>query len=147
MGGAKGVGIIEVFEVDKPEVPLANISTRGQVLTGNDVMIGGFVIQGDSPQTVVVRARGPSLVPFGITNALMDPVLQLFNGATPIATNDDWQFQTVPGDVAAIQASGFAPADAREAVIRITLPPGAYTAIVSGKNGSTGVGIIEAFAQ
>ncbi|MBK7660375.1 MAG: choice-of-anchor D domain-containing protein [Betaproteobacteria bacterium] len=147
VGGTSGVGIIEVFEVDRPEVPLANISTRGQVLTGNDVMIGGFVIQGDTPQTVVVRARGPSLVPFGITNALMDPVLQLFNGATPIATNDDWQFQTVPADVAAIQASGFAPADAREAVIRITLPPGAYTAIVSGKNGGTGVGIIEAFAQ
>ncbi|MBK7660165.1 MAG: hypothetical protein IPJ28_13935 [Betaproteobacteria bacterium] len=147
VGGVTGVGIIEVFEVDRPEVPLANISTRGQVLTGNDVMIGGFVIQGDTPQTVVVRARGPSLVPFGITNALMDPVLQLFNGATPIATNDDWQFQTVPGDVAAIQASGFAPADTREAVIRITLPPGAYTAIVSGKNGGTGVGIIEAFAQ
>ncbi|MBK7660148.1 MAG: hypothetical protein IPJ28_13850 [Betaproteobacteria bacterium] len=147
VGGATGVGIIEVFEVDRPEVPLANISTRGQVLTGNDVMIGGFVIQGDTPQTVVIRARGPSLVPFGITNALMDPVLQLFNGATPIATNDDWQAQAVPADVATIQASGFAPADTREAVIRITLPPGAYTAIVTGKNGGTGVGIIEAFAQ
>jgi hypothetical protein len=110
-------------------------------------MIGGFIIQGDSPQTVVVRARGPSLVPFGITNALLDPVLQLFNGSTLVATNDDWQAQTVPGDAAAIQASGFAPSDNREAVIRITLPPGAYTAIVSGKGGTTGVGIIEAFAQ
>ena len=147
VGGVTGVGIIEVFEVDKPEIPLLNISTRGQVLTGNDVMIGGFIIQGDSPQTVTVRARGPSLVPFGITNALMDPVLELFNGATPVASNDDWQTQTVPADVAAIQASGFAPADTREAVIRITLPPGAYTAIVRGKNGGTGVGIIEAFAE
>ncbi|MBK7660154.1 MAG: hypothetical protein IPJ28_13880 [Betaproteobacteria bacterium] len=147
VGGVTGVGIIEVFEVDKPEIPLLNISTRGQVLTGNDVMIGGFIIQGDSPQTVTVRARGPSLVPFGITNALMDPVLELFNGATPVASNDDWQAQTVPADVAAIQASGFAPADTREAVIRITLPPGAYTAIVRGKNGGTGVGIIEAFAE
>ncbi|MBK7660150.1 MAG: fibronectin type III domain-containing protein [Betaproteobacteria bacterium] len=147
VGGLTGVGIIEVFEVDKPEIPLLNISTRGQVLTGNDVMIGGFIIQGDSPQTVTVRARGPSLVPFGITNALMDPVLELFNGATPVASNDDWQTQTVPADVAAIQASGFAPADTREAVIRITLPPGAYTAIVRGKNGGTGVGIIEAFAE
>jgi len=147
VGGLTGVGIIEVFEVDKPEIPLLNISTRGQVLTGNDVMIGGFIIQGDSPQTVTVRARGPSLVPFGITNALMDPVLELFNGPTPVASNDDWQAQTIPGDVAAIQASGFAPADTREAVIRITLPPGAYTAIVRGKNGGTGVGIIEAFAE
>ena len=144
VGGTTGVGIIEVFEVDKPEVPLANISTRGQVLTGNDVMIGGFVIQGDSPQTVTVRARGPSLIPFGITNALADPVLELLAGQVILATNDDWQSSA---DAAAIQASGFAPSDAKEAVIRITLPPGAYTAIVRGKNGGTGVGIIEAFAQ
>ena len=144
VGGTTGVGIIEVFEVDGPEVPLANISTRGQVLTGGDVMIGGFIIQGDAPQTVVVRARGPSLAPFGITNALQDPVLQLFAGQTVIATNDDWQSSP---DAAVIQSSGFAPSDAKEAVIRITLPPGAYTAIVSGKNGTTGVGIIEVFAQ
>ena len=144
VGGTTGVGIIEVFEVDKPEIPLLNISTRGQVLTGNDVMIGGFVIQGDSPQTVTVRARGPSLIPFGITNALADPVLELFAGQVILATNDDWQ---ASADAAAISASGFAPSDPKEAVIRITLPPGAYTAIVRGKNGGTGVGIIEAFAQ
>ena len=143
-GNVTGVGIIEVFEVDRPETPLANISTRGQVLTGGDVMIGGFIIQGDAPQTVVVRARGPSLAPFGITNALQDPVLQLFAGQTVIATNDDWQASP---DAAVIQSSGFAPSDAKEAVIRITLPPGAYTAIVSGKNGGTGVGIVEVFAQ
>jgi len=142
-----GVGIVEVFEVNHPEIPLINISTRGQVLTNNDVMIGGFIIQGDAPQTVFVRARGPSLVPFGIPNALMDPVLQLFAGQTPIATNDDWQVQAIPADVAAIQASPFAPTDSREAVIRVTLQPGAYTAIVTGRNGTTGVGIVEVFAQ
>ncbi len=147
VGNATGVGIIEVFEVDKPEAPLANISTRGQVLTGGDVMIGGFIIQGSAPKTVVVRARGPSLVPFGIANALQDPVLQLFAGQAVIASNDDWQAQAVPGDVTAIQASGFAPADTREAVIRVTLQPGAYTAIVTGKNGGVGVGIVEVFAQ
>ena len=143
-GNATGVGIIEVFEVDRAEIPLLNISTRGQVLTGGDVMIGGFIIQGEQPQTVVIRARGPSLAPFGITNALQDPVLQLFAGQTVIASNDDWQ---ASADAAVIQSSGFAPADAREAVIRVTLPPGAYTAIVSGKNGGTGVGIVEVFAQ
>ncbi len=144
VGGLTGVGIIEVFEVDRPEAPLANISTRGQVLTGGDVMIGGFIIQGDAPQTVIIRARGPSLVPFGIANALMDPVLQLLNGQTLVETNDDWQ----AGPAAAtIQAAGFAPGDPRESVIRITLPPGAYTAIVTGKNGTTGVGIVEVFAQ
>ena len=144
VNSATGVGIIEVFEVNKPEAPLANISTRGQVLTGGDVMIGGFIIQGNAPQTVVVRARGPSLAPFGITNALGDPVLQLFSGQTVIASNDDWQ---QAGNAAAIQSAGFAPADAKEAAILITLNPGAYTAIVTGKNGGTGVGIIEVFAQ
>jgi len=144
VGRATGVGIVEVFEVDLPDVPLANISTRGSVLTGDDVMIGGFVIQGDQPQTVIVRARGPSLAGFGVADALTDPVLQLFSGAAVIASNDDWQ---ASADAAAVQAAGFAPSDTREAVIRITLNPGAYTAIVSGKGGATGVGIIEVFAQ
>ena len=144
VGNTTGVGIIEVFEVDRPDVPLANISTRGQVLTGNDVMIGGFVIQGDTPQTVVVRARGPSLAAFGIANPLANPVLQLFSGPTPIATNDNWQ---QAGNAAEIQGRGFAPANALESAILITLNPGAYTAIVTGSGGGTGVGIIEVFAQ
>ena len=139
-----GVGIVEVFEVDRPDVPLANISTRGQVLTGNDVMIGGFIIQGDGPQTVVVRARGPSLVPFGIANALANPTLALYSGQTVVATNDDWG---TASNAALIQSTGFAPASPFESAIRITLNPGAYTAIVSGVGGVTGVGIIEVFAQ
>jgi hypothetical protein len=143
-GGGTGVGIIEVFEVDHPEIPLVNISTRGQVLTGNDVMIGGFVIQGSGPQTVVVRARGPSLIPFGITNALANPTLQLFSGSTLFASNDDWGSAF---NAAAITASGFAPGDTREAAILITLNPGAYTAIVTGAGNTTGVGIVEVFAQ
>jgi hypothetical protein len=149
VGGGTGVGIVEVFEVDHPEIPLLNISTRGLVQTGDDVMIGGFIINGTSPQTVVVRARGPSLAPFGIPNALADPVLTLVRQADQvvIATNDDWQSQAIPADGGAIQSSGFAPTDAKEAAIRITLPPGAYTAIVTGKNGTTGVGIVEVFAQ
>ena len=146
VGGGTGVGIVEVFEVDTPEIPLANISTRGQVLTGNDVMIGGFVIQGSAPQTVVIRARGPSLVPFGITNALADPQIQLVRSSdqATIATNDDWG--SAP-NASAIAASGFAPSDPREAAILITLPPGAYTAIVRGVGGGTGVGIVEVFAN
>jgi hypothetical protein len=140
-----GVAIVEVFEVDHPEIPLANISTRGRVLTGNDVMIGGFVIQGNAPQTVVVRARGPSLVPFGITNALANPVLQLYSGPTLIATNDDWGSNAQAA--AAITASGFAPDHPLESAILITLSPGAYTAIVTGAAGTTGVGIVEVFAD
>ncbi len=143
-GGTTGVGLIEVFEVDLPGVPLANISTRGRVLTGNDVMIGGFIIQGNTPQTVVVRARGPSLTAQGVPGALANPMLQLFSGATQIAVNDNWQSAA---NAAAIQASGFAPSDANEAAILITLAPGAYTAIVTGVGGATGVGIVEVFAQ
>jgi hypothetical protein len=144
VGGTTGVGIIEVFEVDLPEVPLINIATRGQVLTAADVMIGGFIIQGDAPQTVIVRARGPSLTAAGVPGALQDPVLQLFSGQTQIGVNDNWQTDTNAGQ---IQSRGFAPSDPRESAILVTLPPGAYTAIVTGKNGTTGVGIIEVFAQ
>ena len=146
MGGTTGVGIVEVFEVDLPEVPLANISTRGQVLTGNDVMIGGFIIQGDAPQTVVVRARGPSLASLRHRRTRSpNPVLQLFSGQTQIAI--ERRLAERPPNAAAIQASGFAPSDPRESAILITLTPGAYTAIVTGAGGTTGVGIIEVFAQ
>ncbi|MBK7660284.1 MAG: hypothetical protein IPJ28_14640, partial [Betaproteobacteria bacterium] len=143
-GDTTGVGIVEVFEVDLPEVPLINIATRGQVLTAADVMIGGFIIQGDGPQTVIVRARGPSLAAAGVPGALQDPVLQLFAGVTSIGLNDDWQSDT---NAAQVLSRGFAPSDARESAMLVTLPPGAYTAIVTGKNLSTGVGIIEVFAQ
>jgi uncharacterized repeat protein (TIGR01451 family) len=146
VGGGTGVGIVEVFEVDHPETPLANISTRGRVLTGNDVMIGGFVIQGSAPQTVVIRARGPSLVPFGIANALANPTLQVVRSSDQavMATNDDWQVGT---NVAALSSSGFAPSNTLESAVLITLDPGAYTVIVSGIGGGTGVGIVEVFAQ
>jgi hypothetical protein len=142
VGGSTGVAIIEVFEVDAILVPLANISTRGRVQTGDNVMIGGFVIQGDGPQTVVIRARGPSLAQFGIQGLLANPQLQLFSGATQIAANDNWQNAA---NAAAIQASGFAPTDPLEAAILITLQPGAYTAIVSGVAGGTGIAIVEVF--
>ncbi|HUR57516.1 MAG TPA: peptidoglycan DD-metalloendopeptidase family protein, partial [Opitutaceae bacterium] len=138
-----GVGIIEVFEVDRTDTPLINISTRGQVLTGSDVMIGGFIIQGSGPQTVVVRARGPSLAGFGLPNLLANPRLQLFSGQTEIANNDNWQ---AAANAASILSSGFAPAHVNEAAILVTLQPGAYTAIVTGVGGTTGVGIVEVFA-
>ncbi|MBE0528933.1 MAG: hypothetical protein IH629_07010, partial [Thermoleophilia bacterium] len=144
LGGGTGVGIVEVFERDRPEIPLVNISTRGQVQTGDNVMIGGFIIQGDAPQTVLITARGPSLTPFGITNALANPSLQLFSGQTLIGANDD--FGTAP-NLAQIQATGVAPTDAFESAILVTLDPGAYTAIVTGVGGVTGVGIVEVFAQ
>jgi hypothetical protein len=109
-------------------------------------MIGGFVIQGESAKTVVVRARGPSLGAFGITNPLADPRLQLVRSAdqATIAINDNWG---TAANAAVLGASGFAPSNALEAAMLLTLQPGAYTAIVSGTGGGTGVAIVEVFAQ
>jgi hypothetical protein len=146
--GGTGVGIVEVFEQDKPEIPLVNISTRGQVRAGTGVMIGGFIIQGSAPRTVLVTARGPSLATYGIANPLADPKLEIYSGSTLVASNDDWQTQAGgAGAVSAIQATGVAPGDAKESALLVTLNPGAYTAIVSGVGGVTGVAIVEVFAR
>ncbi|HET9577763.1 MAG TPA: Ig-like domain-containing protein, partial [Usitatibacter sp.] len=144
-GGMTGVGIVEVYEVDHPEVPVTGISTRGQVLASNDVMIGGFVISGSSPKTVIVRARGPSLASQGVAGALSDPTLQLIRASdnATVAVNDDWA--SAP-NASQISASGYAPSDSRESAILVTLAPGAYTAIVSGSGGQSGVGIVEVFS-
>jgi hypothetical protein len=143
-----GVGLVGVFEVDHAEIPLVNISTRGQVLLGNDRMIAGFIIQGDNSKSVVINVAGPSLVPFGIANALMNPKLTVVRSSDQsiIATNDDWQAQANPADVAAIIATGFQPNNSAEPALLLTLPPGAYTAIVEGATGGTGVGLVGVFA-
>jgi hypothetical protein len=143
-GGGTGVGIFEVYELDHPDIPLINISTRGQVQTGNNVMIGGFIIQGDTAKTVLIRAVGPNLANYGVTGVLADPKLEVYSGQTIIASNDDWG---TAANAAAITATGLAPVSPLESAILITLQPGAYTAIVSGVNGGTGVGIVEVFAQ
>jgi hypothetical protein len=142
-GGVSGIGLVEVYEIDRPDVPLINVSTRGQVSTGGDVMIGGFVIQGSVPQTVVVRARGPSLAQYGITNALANPSLTLVRAAdnATVATNDNWG---TDAGAAQIQSLGFGLGNALESAVLVTLNPGAYTAIVTG-SGGTGVGIVEVF--
>jgi hypothetical protein len=118
---------------------LSGISTRAGVLPGDDVMIGGFIIQGTAPKTVVMRARGPSL---GVAGALADPVLTLVPTSGPTITNDDWGSAA---NAAMLLASGFAPEHPKESAILATLAPGAYTAIVSGSFGSTGVALVEMY--
>ncbi len=120
---------------------LLNISTRMQVLTGDQVLIGGFIITGDDPKMVILRAIGPSLTDFGVAGALADPVLELraIDGSV-IQTNDNWT-----SDRAAIEATGLQPSNDLESAIVAKLDPGAYTAIVTGKNGGTGVGLVEAY--
>ncbi|XOV86948.1 MAG: C13 family peptidase [Pseudomonadota bacterium] len=121
---------------------LKNLATRGFVGTGDDVLIGGLIITGTQPKTVVIRARGPALADAGVTGALADPEMALFSGATVIDSNDNWQDH--PG-VNLIPEDLKPTAYPSEAVIATTLAPGAYTAIVGGKNGTTGIGLVEIF--
>src|SRR5215470_15843129 len=134
-----------------PESQLTNVSTRAFVQTGNDVMIGGFIVQGTQSKTVIVRALGPELVPFGIPNPLADPTLELHDSTGAlIASNDNWGTTIIGGiittdQVAAIRASGYAPTDAMESAMIVNLPPGNYTAIVRGVNNTIGVGLVDAY--
>ncbi|MBA3963364.1 MAG: peptidylprolyl isomerase [Chthoniobacterales bacterium] len=143
--GGGGNGLVEVYDLASgPGSIIANISTRGNVQSGDNIMIGGFLVFGDGSQRVLVRALGPSLGDQGITDPLEDPTLTLVTGdGTQIDFNDDWQNSP---DVAEIQASTVAPTNAKEAAVIDTLPAGAYTAIVRGAGSSTGTGLVEAYA-
>lgn len=150
--GTAGIGLVEVYDLDSNvNSRLANISTRGSVDTGDNVMIGGFIVQGSQPKKVVIRGIGPSLKQFGINNALSDPTLELHDSkGAVIATNNNWQTTQIGGVITADQMnditnSGLAPADPLEATMIVTLPPGNYTAIVRGVNG-TGIGLVEVYA-
>jgi hypothetical protein len=129
---------------------LGNISTRSFVQTGDNVMIGGFIVQGTGPKRVIIRAIGPELTQYGITNALANPTLELHDGTAVIATNDNWQTTIIGGiigssQVSDIQSSGHVPTAASESAIIANLPPGNYTAIVRGVNSTTGVALVEVY--
>jgi len=122
---------------------LANISTRLRVLSGDNVLIGGLIATGTGDKRVILRAIGPSLTSLGVPGALPDTTLDLFQGNTLLMSNDDWQTSSQQAEIA---ASGFAPGNAAESAIIWPLTPGqGYTAIVRGKNGATGVGVVEAY--
>lgn len=141
----QGVGIVEIFEVDSDGATrLSNISTRGFVGTGNDVLIGGVIIAGEEDKTVTIRARGPSLVDAdpNLQNLLSDPFVQLFNSAGElIDSNDNWSDHSS----AVSLRSDLRPTKSAEAAITRKLAPGAYTAIVRGTGETTGIGIVEVF--
>ena len=127
-----------------PPVPrqLLNISTRLRVQTGENVLIGGFIVTGTDAKKVIVRAIGPSLGTAGVAGALADPTLELHDSSgTIIASNDNWR----DTQEAEIIATTVPPTDDLESAIVATLAPGAYTAIVSGKNNTTGVALVEAY--
>jgi hypothetical protein len=134
-----------------PSAQLGNISTRAFVQTGDNVMIGGFIVQGTGPKRVIVRAIGPELSQFGVPDPLENPTLELHNAAGAlIGSNDDWQHTIIGGvitqnQVADIQNSGHAPTNPFESAIIADLPPGNYTAIVRGVNNTTGVALVEVY--
>ena len=132
--------------VGPPTPPaLLNISTRMRVLTGDQVLIGGFIITGTDPKKVIIRGMGPSLNGVGVT--LADPTLELHQGNTTLATNDNWKIndQTGQSQQAEIEATTIPPTNDLESAILMTLSPGTYTAILAGKNGGTGVGVVEVY--
>lgn len=138
-GTDTGVAIVEVYDLEgaAPEA-LANISTRGQVQGGDNVMIGGFIIGGDYPAKVLLRAIGPSLP---IAGVLQDPTLELVDGNGARISNDNWRAT----QEAEIIATTVPPTNDKEAAIVATLVPGNYTAIVRGKDNTTGVAVVEGY--
>jgi hypothetical protein len=123
---------------------LRNLSTRGQVGTGSNILIAGFVVGGSTPKQVLLRAIGPTLASFGVTGALADPVLELYRGNTRIASNDNWDGTGL--QTAANQAGAFPlPVSSADAAVLMTLSPGSYTAQVSGVAGRTGVALVELY--
>ena len=137
-----GVALFELYDLDLANSRIANISTRGEVGTDSNIMIGGFIVGGADPTRVILRAIGPSLAANGIRNALPDPVLSLFDGnGSLIFTNDNWRSV----QESQINATGVSPADDREAAIVATLLPGNYTATVSDANRASGIALVEVY--
>ncbi|MEY2525583.1 MAG: hypothetical protein QOE73_354 [Verrucomicrobiota bacterium] len=142
-GGTTGVVLMEIYDLDqKANSRLANVSARGYVDLGDNVLIGGAIVGGGNGgvNVIVTRALGPSLESAGVQNAMQDPVLELHNQeGTLLDSNDNWK----EGNHQALTDNGLAPSDDREPAIFAVLPPGAYTAIVHGKNDNTGVALVE----
>jgi arylsulfate sulfotransferase len=120
-----------------------NLSTRGLVSGGDNVLIGGFIVTGTDPKSLVLRAMGPSLSGYGVSNVLTDPVLSVYNSsATLIATNDNWQSDV---NHSIVESNGLAPANLLESAIAPTLNPGAYTVVVTGRGPTPGIGLVELY--
>jgi glucose/arabinose dehydrogenase len=145
-GGTSGSGLVEVYDLNTGATSqLGNISGRSFVQTGDNVMIGGFIIGNNiGASKVIVRALGPSLATAGVANPLADPTVELHDGnGAFIRFNNDWQDDAT--QAAQITAAGLQPTNSLESAIFVALAPGAYTAIVRGNGGGTGVGLVEVY--
>jgi hypothetical protein len=136
--------VIGYDRVAPPSGQLLNISTRMEVLTGEQVLIGGFIVTGSDPKKIIIRGIGPSLP---VNGPLADPTLELHQGNATLSTNDNWKIndQTGQSQEAAVRATSIPPGNDLESAIVTTLTPGSYTAILAGKNGGTGIGLIEVY--
>jgi hypothetical protein len=152
LNNTTGVALVEAYDLSPDSNSfLGNISTRAFVQTGDNVMIGGFIVQGGQPKRVIIRAIGPELTQYGVPNALADPTLELHDGTGAlIASNNTWLHTIIGGIITTNQVrdildSGHAPSDPRESAIIADLPAGNYTAIVRGVNNTTGVALAEVY--
>jgi hypothetical protein len=144
-GNTTGAALVEIYDIDAgTDAGLSNISTRGNVRSDDERMIGGFMLETGGGSDVVVRALGRSLAQRGVQNPIEDPTLDLrgANGER-LVFNDNWSDD--PANAAAVTALGLAPSDADESAIAVSLPRGQYTAIVTGNGDTTGVGLIEVY--
>jgi len=140
-----GVALFEVYDLRNSGSRLGNVSTRGNVGTGDSILIGGVIVGGNTAKPVVVRALGPSLTQFGVTGVLADPSLQLRDGnGNLVKSNNDWQQSP---DATVVSADGLAPSNPKEAAIAPTLNPGNYTALVTGVGGTTGTALVEVYDE
>jgi len=141
---SSGTGLVELYDLSpQSNSKLANISTRGSVGTGDNVLISGFIVGEVGSATVIVRALGPSLGPLGVSNPLSDPVLTVYDSkGSAIATNDNWHDNNNAID---IQRRGFSPPNPLDSALVLHLPAGSYTAIVRGVNGATGNALVEVY--
>jgi hypothetical protein len=151
--GSRGVAIVEAYDAEpRPGATggarFANLSTRGEAGAGADALIAGFVLSGTEPRRVLIRAVGPGLGQFGMSGYLPDPRVEIYRGDLLLASNDDWERGRSPAAVAASAqlVGAFAlPRSSLDAALLLTLPPGAYTAIVTGADGRSGLALIEIY--
>jgi len=140
-----GNALIEGYDLDGSTTAskFSNISTRSFVETDNNVMIAGVIVQGPNSANVIIRGLGPTLSQFGVTNVLADPTLELRDASgNLISFNDNWK----DTQQTQIQATGLAPPNDKESAISATLSPANYTAILRGKNNTTGNALVEVYA-
>jgi hypothetical protein len=152
--GSAGVALAEAYDADPAPADfnaarVVSFSARTQAGTADQTLIAGFAVSGSDTKRLLIRGVGPGLTTYGVSGVLADPVLTLYQGNTVIATNDDWNSDTSLGSAlqtAAQQTGAFAlGTSSKDSALLVTLPPGNYTAQVSGKNGTTGVALVEVY--